>query len=216
MKLPPRTAPSVFLLFMLLSGEACSNQDSENSRQDVLEVKQWLKVVNVDDDDSLNVRSEPNSQSSVVSVIAYDEKNIVKLEEKGKWIRINSAGSLGWVHSKFVDASNHESLRDILGKEFQCSGGEPHWTLSTSGGEVTYGLYGEESTFFLSSNFREGLSRNNIWYGHLSSKALDGRNMTVWIEKAQSCSDDMSDVNYPYRINVIDSNKHLVSGCCQN
>lgn len=215
MKPPHRIAPLALLLFMLLSGEACSNQDAD-SGQVALEAKQWLKVVNVADDDSLNVRSEPNGKSPVVAVIAYDERNIVQLEKKGKWVLINSAGSQGWVHSQFVEASNHESLGYISGREFKCSGGEPHWTLSTFGEEVSYGLYGEEGSFFLSSNFREGMSRNNIWYGHLSSKALDGRSMTVWIEKVQSCSDDMSDINYPYRINVIDSDKHLVSGCCQN
>lgn len=202
---------------ILLSEQACSSKDQSRSDDSTSAARSlsWLKVVSVESNDALSMRSSPSRQSPILLSIPYDEKNIIKLEEKGKWFRVSYRGLQGWAYSKYLAPAKAGMLKNTFGGELVCFGGEPHWSLSTLDQTLTYGLFDESAKFLLNTNVREGLNRSNIWYAQVVSDQITGENMTIVIEKT-ACSDDMSDVDFPYRINLIDDSRQLLSGCCRN
>ncbi len=147
--------------------------------------------------------------------IQYDEENIVKLDEQGKWVQVSYKGIVGWVHSNFVTEANHKTISQFLGKDLTCFGGEPHWEFQSLDQNVFFGLYGDKHKYLLNSGIRAGINRNNVWSATMSDKNFDGNNLTIIIEKTGECSDDMADRVYPLSIKVIDSNSQLLSGCCK-
>lgn len=89
------------------------------------------------------MKSSPSRQSSVLLSILCDEKNIIKLEEKGKWFRVSYSGLQGWVYSKYLTPAKAGMLKSAFGGELVCFGGEPYWSLSTLDETLTYGLFDE-------------------------------------------------------------------------
>lgn len=201
-----------FFPLVLFSTQACSDQGG--ARHERTNAIQWLRVVNVAANDRLNLRVEPRGHSTIIATLAYDETNMVKLDNKGDWIKVSSGGLQGWVYGKYVAPDAGHTIANAFGRELSCFGGEPHWSLSTMGEIITYGLYDEEEKFVLNSAIREGLNRNNIWYGILTSKKFNHQKMTMIIEKTRMCTDDMSDIEHPFSITIIDAQKQLTSGCC--
>lgn len=91
-------------------------------------------VTNVDADDWLNVRAQPNGNAALVSSFPPDATGIevVALSREGQWAQVNLAETSGWVALRYL---RPEPLTlNLLGLPvgLQCSGTEPFWTMEFS------------------------------------------------------------------------------------
>lgn len=62
----------------------------------------WVKVINVASNDALNIRQKANYKTKKMGSAAFDASCIKRFRCKGKWCEINSKGTTGWVHRKFL------------------------------------------------------------------------------------------------------------------
>lgn len=61
------------------------------------------KVVGVDDEDPLNVRSGPGTAHGVVLRLGPDEGCIMKTgKRRGRWVEIKAQGVRGWVNGGYL------------------------------------------------------------------------------------------------------------------
>ena len=71
-------------------------------------------VVNVDKNDTLNVREKPNAKSKIIAHLSFDEKDIKVFNygEEGesptdnKWIKIEIDHKVGWVYWRYIEENN--------------------------------------------------------------------------------------------------------------
>lgn len=62
------------------------------------------KVVGVDDEDPLNVRSGPGMAHSVILRLGPGEGCIMKTgKRQGRWVEIEALGARGWVNGRYLD-----------------------------------------------------------------------------------------------------------------
>ena len=67
-------------------------------------------VVNVDKNDTLNVREKPNSRSKIIAHLSFDAKDIKVFnygeEESLKWVKIEIKHKVGWVYWKYIEEND--------------------------------------------------------------------------------------------------------------
>lgn len=67
-------------------------------------------VVNVDKNDTLNVRAKPSNRSKIIARLSFDAKDIKVFnygeEESLKWIKIEVNHKVGWVYWKYIEEND--------------------------------------------------------------------------------------------------------------
>lgn len=176
---------------------------------------QWLKVVNVTDNDTLNLRAYTQSQSEIIYKIPHDAANLLKIGEEDNWIKVSYRGFKGWVYSKYVTDAKHLSIAAAFGGELFCIGTEPHWNIETKGYSATFSKYSDKKNLVINDIVRKSANEDNTWMSALANADNSPGNYTAVLEKTNSCSDGMSDETYPLSIKMIDDKTQLISGCCK-
>ncbi len=62
----------------------------------------WVKVINVESNDALNIRQQANYKTKKMGSAAYNASCIKRFRCKGKWCEIQSQNVTGWVHRKYL------------------------------------------------------------------------------------------------------------------
>jgi uncharacterized membrane protein len=143
--------------------------------------------------DVLNIRANTDFNAPVIGTLAPDATGVevVGLSSDGKWGRVNSGESSGWVALRFLDRQSGPEWIS-LDRPMTCSGTEPFWSLAYSPDRRNMMLsrMGEDHDLGLWINWHmetEGRMGQIGW--HLSGPAREGFATLT----AESCNDGMSD-----------------------
>lgn len=177
------------------------------------------KVVNVAADDYLNVRSEPGVQSSIVTMIPYDATTVVlagQTMQQGNstWVKVVWQGKQGWVNQSYlspVSSSASNSNASSASVRLRCGGTEPFWGIDITSTQAKYTPM-DGAAISVPIKFRSA-SANNPTIAVIAAES--GTNsLGLFLQKVSSCSDGMSDINYPYSVTAVINKKTVYSGCC--
>lgn len=168
-------------------------------------------VVNVRPGDGLNMRSLPNPNARVVFTIPHDASGIVLTGRRaaGDWVEVTFQRRRGWVNGRFLGlASGRYGIPAFL----ECSGTEPFWSIALTPGLARADLmFAERRHLFRITQFQQIMNRTDI--AHIRGAA---RNVSMsLIVRHESCSDGMSDTNYPYSAVALISGVNTIAGCCR-
>ncbi len=197
-------------ILMMAAGAMAFGQD----------VTYWV-VSGVDDDDTLNIRTQPNARSEIVGELPPGDGLIeVTLVEEG-WAQIaydNSPEGHGWVSSAYLRQVEPDVWLDTgLPAGLSCSGTEPFWGMSQDGERLVVDAFWRDRETEILDVTGTGRAHGIAWPSVV--EADDGRAMAV-IEPRQ-CSDGMSDLSYGWSVNLIlrgegrDGNPLVLEGCCR-
>ncbi len=169
-----------------------------------------LVVSGVDENDVLNIRAEPDANARLVGTLGANEENVrvtAQSAETLDWIHIEANGARGWVNASYLSYAN---TYEPLPIRLHCSGTEPFWglELSYSRADVSFAFNGQD--------FRAGFdapisptNRTSIWM-----RARFDLEAEFLLLEAETCSDGMSDLSYPYSL-VAKLDGNLPTGCCR-
>lgn len=74
---------------------------------------QFMQVVNVSNNDVLNMRAGPTTNSDVIGSIPHNGQTVVVTGNKqGSWVEVSWAGQNGWVNQRFLQPVQQASNRN--------------------------------------------------------------------------------------------------------
>lgn len=174
-------------------------------------------VVNVEADDVLNVRLEPDHTSEVIGSLAPNARSIeiVGTDESGKWGLINSGEGSGWVRLSFLAISDQPRWHEFA-TPMTCFGTEPFWDFAINAGatEAVYTDYDEKDHPFPIDWTSDIAARLPGIIGMGSNDPEMGFSAII---ENQMCHDGMSDRENALRIRLFiheDGSSYGLDGCC--
>ncbi|WGZ92728.1 MAG: SH3 domain-containing protein [Candidatus Thiothrix putei] len=93
-----------------------------------------------------------------------------------------------------------------------CSGTEPFWRIDVTDTNLSVNMM-DGPQYSVPVTFRQ-TSANNATIAVIAGIA-GANNTQAFMQKVSSCSDGMSNTNYPYAITAVLNNQRVVSGCCR-
>jgi uncharacterized membrane protein len=178
-------------------------------------------VKDVAANDQLNVRSQPGTQADTVVRLAPDARGILvtgrrMAEGNSVWWEVitqGGPGSTGWVNHRYLAAEAGgdpgEASYPLL-----CAGTEPFWSLRLDDRQAVYSDPETEAVMMNASDWIR--SRNSPAVLAIRLQGKDGApagNGHAAIQRS-SCSDGMSDFDYPFWVTVILPDQTVLDGCC--
>lgn len=167
------------------------------------------QVSGVASDDALNVRSEANSEATIVSTLSANahDVEVVVVSRDGSWGQVNVGETAGWVSMKFLTPQDLDP-NDAFAREMTCFGTEPFWTLKISEGvQAEFSGQDIQPEVFPAGEFIRGR-------GRLDRHMIDFGSNGVAAIRNQICSDGMSDRVFGLDIDFLRTDSTLFSGCC--
>lgn len=171
-----------------------------------------FRVSGVDTNDVLNIRATASAQSQIIGFYPpfEDQIEVVAQDVTGRWGRVNTGETSGWVSMQFLTSSwppHHGPY---------CFGTEPFWSA------LALSQYqGRTLTFSLLGGLKETvplIGRRSINSEARESGSFTGHTLTGhYVISRQVCSDGMSDRVFGLTADfLINQNGDWVqySGCC--
>ena len=185
----------------------------------VVSAKGAYNVTGVAADDYLNVREQPDVKSQIVTRIPFDGSGIRRLDGTNNvdgqlWWRIKWEGKQGWVNKRYLllPQKKEPTTKNSDSKAaLHCGGTEPFWGIKITKQALTFTPMGGEK-LNLPIVFNK-TSDNNTKIAAIYAKK-QGEQVMAILQKVRSCSDGMSDIDYPYSISAVINNQQFYSGCC--
>lgn len=202
-------------------------------------------VTSVTAGEFLNMRANAGTSNSVVGRIPYNGQGIVTTGEEKKvgntvWAKIYWNGVGGWVSKRYLLPEDQAASAPpapapatppavavppvkvpstitppppkAAANVLVCSGTEPFWRIDVSDANLSVKMM-DGPQYNVPVTFRQ-TSANNTTIAVIAGVA--GTNNTqAFMQKVDSCSDGISDTNYPYSVTAVLNNQRVVSGCCQ-
>ncbi len=186
-------------------------------------------VTKVAPDDGLNLRTQPGPGGTVVVVLPANAKGLLSLGLEKKtgnstWLKVSWSGKEGWVNKYYlredVDTTNYNPAKPAETKPAQpakkevvmeCGGTEPFWSISISERDMKVNMM-DGPQYSVPVSLRQQSANSTsvaVVAGNRGAAAT-----TAFLEKVETCSDGMSDKNYPYSITAVLNGQKVVSGCC--
>lgn len=193
----------------------------------------------------LNMRANAGTGNSIVGRIPYNGQGIVTTGEEKKvggtvWAKIYWNGVGGWVSKRYLLPEDQAASAPpapapaappavtvppvkapsnvtpppatAASNILVCSGTEPFWGIEVTDTNLSVNMM-DGPRYSVPVTFRQ-TSANNATIAVIAGVA--GTNNTqAFMQKVESCSDGMSDNNYPYSITAVLNNQRVVSGCCR-
>ena len=185
-----------------LAGAACEAKDEPLS----------YSTYGVGPNDTLALRANPSATAQKLGDIPHDASDLHasgNTTAAGDWAEIEYHGRRGWVNSRYLafGASSGKQLPALL----NCSGTEPFWAINLAPGRANADLNFLNRRFALRiTRAASAMNRTDIWI----VKSRDARTEISLIVHKESCSDGMSDRNYPYSAVALVPGADIVAGCC--
>ncbi len=178
----------------------------------------YHRVTGVAADDTLNVRAEPDAYSADIGDLPHDTTGIevIATDDSGDWGRIVWEEGNGWIATRFLAPDPQPGIGTTdLPQGLLCAGTEPFWSLRLSGGGATWSaIDGAALTLSLTGVLTpeaRGPFPAILSYGGPTAASMS-------VIEPMTCSDGMSDRDYPWRILFLLSTgdgQRLLDGCCQ-
>jgi uncharacterized membrane protein len=168
------------------------------------------RVIDVADDDVLNVRAAPTTQSPIVGTFLHNEAGIevMALSEDGKWGQVNAGETAGWAALRFLQRSE----RPDHPLRAECGGTEPFWNLSLGATHVFRAPEDGPHPFQPTAELSSPNTTNSI-----AVLGQGSNTQMIATVNAAVCSDGMSDRTYGLSIGLVltgaDGPRYL-TGCC--
>lgn len=178
-------------------------------------------VVNVDSNDTLNIREEPSTDASIWSELAFNARDIevVEISQDGRWGLINAGETTGWVSMRYlapVPAPEWFTPEARL----TCVGTEPFWSFSINSpnpAQATFSAMAEDITRSFSVDWHSGqVARPFIAIG-LGGTRSDQPGAFFAVIRHEACHVGMSDQNFGLDIDLFFHGEEGASGyegCC--
>ncbi len=169
-------------------------------------------VTGVAPNDTLAMRAAPDASATMVGAIPHTGEGIVAAggTTPGGWSDVAYNGKRGWVKARFLGIGNDPSTR--LPALLECLGTEPFWRITLSPGAARAELMFVERDYdFRLTHAASAMGRSDIW----TVKGTGGQSEMSLTVKRESCSDGMSDTNYPYSTVARVPGADLIAGCCR-
>jgi len=165
-----------------------------------------VQVTGVADNDSLNLRAQPDPNSARVGTIdAHDTKiEVIAVDTKGvDWVKVRKGTTTGWVNAKFLQYETGAPVK------MTCAGTEPFWSMSVGYGVARFEFDGKKTTVGLDEP-ETPAARPAPWVFAVHGKP----GQFLLAEKPEAkCSDGMSDNSYPYSM-LVHTAGVFMEGCC--
>jgi uncharacterized membrane protein len=168
-------------------------------------------VINVRPGDTLNMRAQPNANARVIHTIPHDATGVLLTGRRsaGEWVEVTFQRRRGWVNGQFLGlASGRYEIPAFL----QCAGTEPFWSIQLTPGYARADLmFNERRYLFRIQRFQQAMNRTDI--AHIRGSTRNA-SMSL-IVRHETCSDGMSDMNYPFSAVALISGVNTIAGCCR-
>lgn len=168
-------------------------------------------VIGVAATDTLAMRAAPNANANVVGAIPHDGEGIVATggTPPGGWSEVAYQDKRGWVNARFLGLGNAGARLPAL---LECMGAEPFWRITLSPGVARADLLFAERVYdYRLTRAASAMGRTDVW---LVKGAGPQTEMTL-IVRRESCSDSMSEINYPYSSVALVPGADIIAGCCR-
>jgi uncharacterized membrane protein len=169
-------------------------------------------VYGVASTDALALRAGPNSTAQKLADIPHDASGIQatgNATPSGDWAEVQYQGRRGWVSARFLAFGPAGGMQ--LPALLQCSGTEPFWGIKVSPSRTKADLnFLDTSYSHQITRAASAMNRNDIWI----VKSRDNRTEISLIVRKESCSDGMSDRDYPYSAVALVPGSDIIAGCC--
>lgn len=170
------------------------------------------RVVGVAADDRLNVRRQPGVGGEIVATLAADERGLLvsgeRMEVDGGvwWTVLLPDRTEGWVNARYLTPET-EAVRGTP-YPLQCVGTEPFWSLHLDPPVARFVMPEGSADWRLEETEVGTAARTGTLRGPTGVGRVDAR-------RAQPlCSDGMSDVGFPFDVEVLTPNGRELTGCC--
>ena len=178
----------------------------------------YFRVTGVAADDTLNVRSGPSASATDIGDLPANATaiEIAGTDPSGRWGQIVWEEGDGWVSMRFLTPDSVPRITGTaLPAGLMCSGTEPFWSMRLSQDDAVYSNI-EGAIYPMSirgAQVAEGRPNFPVHIGYAGAGASG--NVVI---APESCSDGMSDRDYPWRIELLlgtEGGRRFQLGCCQ-
>jgi uncharacterized membrane protein len=186
----------------------------------------------------LNMRSDAGTNNTLIGRIPFNGKGVVTTGEEKKingvvWAKVYWNGVGGWVSKAYLLPEGQKATVPPAKKpttppvkaptyttpqvkpaanKLVCTGTEPFWSVEITDTNLYVNML-DGPQYSVPVTFRQ-TSANNKTIAVIGG-AAGTNNTQTFMQKVSSCSDGMSDTNYPYSITAVLNNSKVVSGCCK-
>ncbi len=170
-------------------------------------------VIDVPANDVLWVRDAPNGTASKIGGLAPDAIVAVLEPAHGNWAKVSIPGKNGFVNTRYLTQGGGTTVSTGMQTGLVCAGTEPFWQFNIAAdGRTRFQDVGNGASPVFSN-----LSAVN-GFGFMASYPFDFQTANV-VGKLdrQLCSDGMSDLSYPFSLQLdtpLGGRMRTVYGCC--
>lgn len=198
---------TVALLFFCISGAV--------SAQPHFAEPTYYAVTGVSADDVLNIRADPDASAEIVGSFAPDAVPVEVLQVQDGWGYVSTGERMGWASMTFLEPVEVQRLgQSAIPEGLTCGGTEPFWGAAISESGISFASMDsaeEVFNFIAADNFGGAGPLRNLLIG-----GNDTRTVTA-VVSSETCSDGMSDRDYPRRIDFVfngEGGPSGFAGCC--
>lgn len=170
-------------------------------------------VIDVPANDVLWVRDAPNGTASKIGALSPNAIVAVLEPAQGNWAKVSIPGKNGYVSARYLAQGGGTTVSTGMQTGLVCAGTEPFWQFNIADdGRTRFQDVGNSGAPLFSN-----LAAVN-GFGFMASYPFDFQTANV-VGKLdrQLCSDGMSDLNYPFSLQLdapVGGSMRSVYGCC--
>jgi uncharacterized membrane protein len=176
-------------------------------------------VANVARSDVLNVRRAAGD-AEVLATLPANALGIVvtgRVQPVGDspWWEIvlpGIGGETGWVNARFLSPTLSASGQEASGYALHCLGTEPFWSLALSDDSAVFSSPSDPERPFSAGAWLPAEGLRDQFAVRLTSP--EGAGYAAVRRERSSCSDNMSDLSYPFGVTLILPGDRVLGGCC--
>lgn len=175
----------------------------------------FYDVSGVASDDVLNVRAAPGVGNTIIEKLTADARfvEVVAIDDKGEWARINVGERSGWVALRFLTRRPGQP-ENQLPRPLSCAGTEPFWSLDVSQSDsAAFRRMGGDP---VTVTTLDPVTSENRTDRYAIFGQSDERVFTFMFQR-DACSDGMSDRAYGISVDLFMTTQTGVTyltGCC--
>ena len=168
-------------------------------------------VFNVDSDDVLNIRAEPNASSDIISTFGPYTLNVEVLYAREGWGQVPTSEGWGWVNMAYLQ--DNPWPEGEVPRPLACSGTEPFWTFSLHPRGTEYNALADERGPQPQTILSETVAFNGFMI-----RAHDSADITrTLMVDGRICSDGMSERPFGMSATLFHETpggNFVETGCC--
>ncbi|MCB1475197.1 MAG: SH3 domain-containing protein [Rhodobiaceae bacterium] len=209
--------PFIFLALASLSILVASMARAQTD-ETLFIAPQYYEVSGVAAGDVLNIRAEPDPHSAIVGTLAPGAgpvEIIATTQTATPWGKVIAGDGSGWVSMSYLAQIDPESVPGTpLPTSTVCTGTEPFWSLTFTDKTMSFEAPDVSPIALPLVGSGSFVARPHRFYAIADSGPA---RLTAVISSGEYCSDGMSDRDYGWSVDLLQSDGGTVSGysgCC--